>query len=79
MIWVGAGRLLLSRLFFSVDVNKDAGFFFPTHHLKPDFFKQRIEGQIVFNSQKPKPIATATAIVQCGRPVSQPSIIDIFH
>ena len=27
----------------------------------------------------PKPTATATAIVQCGRPVSQPSSIDMFH
>ena len=79
LIWVGAGRLLLSRLFFSVDVNKGAGFFF-THHLKPDFFKQGIESHIFFfNSQKPKPTATATAIMQCGRPVSQPLIIDMFH
>ena len=32
-----------SRLFLLVDVK--AGFFF-IHHLKPDFFSQRIEGQI---------------------------------
>ena len=38
-----------------------------------------MEGQIFFNSQKPKPTATATAIVQCGWPVSQPSIIEMFH
>ena len=31
------------------------------------------------NSQKSKPTTTATAIVQCGRLVSQPSIIDMFH
>ena len=40
--YVGAaGGLLFSRLFFSVDVK--AAFVF-IHHLKPDFFSQRIEG-----------------------------------
>ena len=29
--------------------------------------------------KQPKPTATATAIARCGLPVSQPSIIDMFH